>query len=79
MGRKRRMRSSVGDLTGVCKAVEEAIEESLGVRPALMIVFALPKSVSPDGTDTHWVSNINRQDAVKLLAETIVKMQAGMN
>lgn len=76
MGRQKKRTSSVGDLTGICKAVESAIEEITGQKPAVAIVFQMP---AVDGNDTHWVTNVNRTDGVKLLMDTALKMQSGMN
>lgn len=65
--------SEVGDLTKFVKVVEALFEQQFGERPGLAIAFTLPGR----STDVHWVTNVSREDGIKLFEATAQKMQEG--
>lgn len=66
------MYSNVGDLMDLAKELEQVFMRRFRGRPAMAIAFTLP----PDYDEVHWVTNISRQDGIKLFEKTALKMVA---
>lgn len=64
-------KSNKGDLTQLARDLEAVfLAYGLG-KPALAIAFTLP----PDYKETHWVTNVSREDGIELFQETANKMR----
>ena len=71
----KRKTSNVGDLTRLANDLEAVFERHFGERPAMAICFTLP----PGYDECHWVTNVAREDGIKLFLETATKMTAQTN
>ncbi len=67
--------SSVGDLTNLAKELEEVFKRHFPGKPAMAIAFTL----APDYDVTHWVTNVSRDNGIKLFRDTADKMIAQTN
>lgn len=67
--------SNVGDLTGLAKDLEAVFVRHFGEKPAMAIAFTLP----PTYDEAHWVTNVRREDGIRLFASTAEKMLSKTN
>lgn len=67
--------SAIGDLTEFAKRIESEFEKYFGKKAALAIAFSL----SPDFLEIHWVTNLRRNDGIKLFEQTAGKMRSRLN
>jgi hypothetical protein len=67
--------SNVGDLTQLAKDLEKVFEKHGFRKPGMAIAFTLP----PGYDECHWVTNVSRDDGIKLFQDTAQKMIAKTN
>ena len=63
------------DLTGLAKEVEAVFEKHFKGRTAIAIAFTLPS----DRSEVHWVTNVSRNDGIKLFQDTAKRMRLEIN
>ena len=61
------------DLTPIIMAFEEILKEWYGTDQTIGLSIAL--SLPPGYKDVHWVTNLDREDGIKLLESTTQKMK----
>jgi len=67
--------SDKGDLTELAKDIEQVFRDHGFEEPAFAVSFNLPE----DRRNVHWVTNMRRNDGIRLLAATAQKMQSEVN
>ena len=63
------------DLTNLTKDIAKVFEAYGLPKPALAIAFTIPD----DRKEVHWVTNVSREDGIKLFRETADKMVTKSN
>lgn len=66
---------NVGDLTPLSKELEAVIQKHFGCKPGMAIAFTL----APKYGTAHWVTNVSRENGIKLFKETAAAMQSQLN
>jgi len=67
--------SDAGDLSGLAQDLKDVFEEHGFKDPALAVAFTLPE----DRQKAHWVTNVRREDGIRLMAMTAQQMQTELN
>jgi hypothetical protein len=67
----------IKDLTPTIEFIEEVLKLHFGTEEniGMSIAYTLP----PDYDGCHWITNLSREDGIKLFKETAEKMQAQIN
>jgi len=62
-------------MSGLAKDLEQVFEKYFGETPAMAIAFTL----EVDHREVHWVTNVAREDGIRIFKDTAEKMQAQLN
>ena len=62
------------DTQPLAKEIQRIVSEFFDLvdKPGMAVAFTLP----PDYQDVHWITNVSREDGIKLFEETAAKMRA---
>ncbi len=67
--------SDKGDLTDLANDIKKVFEAHGFEDPALAVAFTLPENRQK----AHWVTNVRREDGIRLMTMTAQQMQSKIN